>query len=82
MIPLYNLQLFSFKFNLKRKPKQKRSLINRVVRMSILLKYTKNITGDINTMDQMKATNGLVFELIPTMNQELSSVDKIIREIL
>jgi hypothetical protein len=33
-------------------------------------------------MDQMKQTNKLVFELVPSTNQDLSSVDEIIRNIL
>ena len=33
-------------------------------------------------MDYMQKPEGLVFELVPSMNQDLSSVDKIIEDIL
>jgi hypothetical protein len=33
-------------------------------------------------MEHMQGPKGLVFELVPSMNQDLSSVDKIIEDIL
>lgn len=33
-------------------------------------------------MDNLTEPNGLVFELMPAMNQDLSSVDEVIKEIL
>jgi len=33
-------------------------------------------------MHYLKLPNGLVFELVPSMNQDLTSVDEVIKEIL
>jgi hypothetical protein len=52
-----------------------------MVQKPVLLIY-KNKKKGIKNMDHLIEPKGLVFELIPSMNPDLSSVDDVIKEIL